>query len=84
MQWCLDLFPQNLHLKCYGFSNHFTMEHARRVKRGGIIGIRNNLLNKEWVEMCGVAYNPSAVTNEPKIHGVTAAGEAPQIGGRGG
>ena len=35
--------------------------------------------------MCGAAYTPVAVTNEPKIHGVAAAGEAhPSIGVQGG
>ena len=51
---------------------------------GGLVGVRNNLLNKEWVEMCEAAYTPAAVTNEPKIHGVAAVGEAPPTGGRGG
>ena len=34
--------------------------------------------------MCGAAYTPAAVNDEPKIHGVTEAGEAhPPVGGRG-
>ena len=47
------------------------------------VGLRHDLLNKEWVEMCGVTYNPDAMTDEPKIHGVTAAGEATTTGRRG-
>ena len=32
--------------------------------------------------MCGAAYNPSLVTNKPKIHVVAEAGEVPPTGGR--
>ena len=42
-------------------------------------------MKQEWTEMCGLAYTPDAVTDEPKIHGLVADGEAhPPIGGRGG
>ena len=50
----------------------------------GLVGLHNNLLNREWAEMCWETYTPYAVINKPKIHGVTAAGEAPLTGGRGG
>ena len=33
--------------------------------------------------MCGEEYNPYAVTDEPKMNGIAAAGEAPPTGGRG-
>ena len=32
-------------------------------------------MKKEWAEICGEAYTPSAVTDKHKIHGVAAAGE---------
>ena len=32
--------------------------------------------------MCGVVYTPDTVTNEPKIHGVVAAGLTTPTGGR--
>ena len=44
---------------------------------GGIVGLRHNLLKKEWMDMCRAAYTPDAVTNELKIHGVAASGETP-------
>ena len=51
---------------------------------GGVVGPRDDILNKEWVEMCRVAYNPDEVTDEPKFHGFAASGEAPPTGGSGG
>ena len=45
------------------------------LKEGGIIGLQNNLLNKEWKEMCGAAYKPSAVTDEPKYMGPRQQGK---------
>ena len=73
-------------LKWYGCSYPFTVYHACRCMRGGwggLVGIQNNLLNKEWVEMCGEAYTSSAVTDKPKIHGVAVSVEAPPTGDRG-
>ena len=61
----------------------FMVEQACRCKRKGIVGLRNNLLKKEWADMCGAAYNPDAVNNKPKIHGVSSVEEAPPTGGRG-
>ena len=29
---------------------------------GGLVGFYNNLLNKEWAEMCGAAYTLATVT----------------------
>ena len=82
----LDLTLQNPPMACDSFSNLFTVEHACRCKGGGggLVGLRHNLLNKEWAEMCRAAYTPAAVTKEPKIHGDAEAGEAPRTGGRGG
>ena len=39
-------------------------------------------MKKEWAEICGEAYTPSAVTDKHKIHGFEASGEAPPTGGR--
>ena len=50
---------------------------------GGIIGLQNNVLNKELVEIFGAAYTPAAVTDKTKIHGVTEAWELPTTVGRG-
>ena len=33
-------------------------------------------MKQEWDDTCGAACTLAAVTNEPKIHGVAAAGEA--------
>ena len=56
---------------------------TRDVSRGGgIIGIQNNLLNKEWEDICQEKYTPYALTKETKIHGDMSAGEAPSTGGR--
>ena len=49
---------------------------------GGLVGLRHNILNKEWVEMYGVAYTPDVVTNDPKIHGVLVKGGVPFTTGR--
>ena len=43
---------------------------------GGVVGLRHNILNKEWAEKCGVEYTPATVNNESKIHGVAESGEA--------
>ena len=59
------------------------MEHACHFKRWKIVGLKNNLLNKEWGEIRGTVYIPSAVTGEPKVHGITPAREATTTGGRG-
>ena len=41
-------------------------------------------MKQDWDDICGAAYNPAAVTDEPKIHGVTVAGEVhPPIGLKG-
>ena len=54
-------------------------------KGGSIIGLRHNLIKKDWDEMCGVAFTPDAVTDEPKIHDIAAAMEThPPIGIQGG
>ena len=55
--------------------------HLRRSTRdveigGGVVGLRHNILNKEWAEKCGVEYTPATVNNESKIHGVAESGEA--------
>ena len=56
---------------------------TRDVSRGGgIIGIQNNLLNKEWEDICQEKYTPYALTKETKIHGDMSAGEATSTGGR--
>ena len=52
------------------------------IVRGGGVGLRHNILNKDLAQMCEAAYNP-AVTNNPKIHGVVESGEEPPTGGRG-
>ena len=57
----------------------------RAVARGGGgVGLRNNLLDREWEEMCRAAYNLDAVTKETKLYWVAASGEAPPTGGKGG
>ena len=60
------------------------MEYKLHCKRGGggLVGIHNNLLYKEWVDMSRAAHTPSAVTNNLKINGFVAAMEAPTTGGR--
>ena len=56
MWWSLDLHLNNPHLKCDGCSDPFMVEHACHCKRGGLLGLQNNILNKEWAEMFGEAY----------------------------
>ena len=51
---------------------------------GGIIGLRHNLLKKKWEDMCREGYTSDAVTDEPKIHGVSTSGEDNTTGGKGG
>ena len=57
-------------------------EHVA-LKEGEVVGLRNNIMNKEWAEMCRAEYNPYEVTNEPKKHGVTTTEEELTTGGRG-
>ena len=52
------------------------------VARGrGLVYLRNNILNKYKAYLCG-AYTPAAVTEKPKIYGVSSSVEAPPTGGR--
>ena len=80
------IYPYRIPPPCHAMDaeNHLRWNMRDIVRGGGgLVGIRKNLLNKEWEEMCGAAYKPDVVTYETKIHGVTAAGEAPPTGGRG-
>ena len=74
LQWILDITLQDPLMACNGCSDPFTVDHTCCYKRGGLVVLQNNLLNKEEADMYGVEYTPDTVTNEPKIHGVTAVG----------
>ena len=41
---------------------------------GGLIVLIYTLIKQEYAEMFGVVYTLAAVTDEPKTHGVAAAG----------
>ena len=38
--------------------------HTYRCNRGGGLFIWNNILNKEWLEMCAMVYTPDSVTKK--------------------
>ena len=59
----LDPPLQNPPLKCNCYSDLFALDHECGCKRGGIVGIRHNIMNKEWEEMCGAEFTPDAVND---------------------
>ena len=50
---------------------------------GGLIGLCHNIINKEWVEICGTTYTLASLNYKTKIYWVAEAGEGALTGGRG-
>ena len=64
LRWLLDLPLQDPPLTCDVCSDPFTVNQMCCFKRGGgILGLRDNIMNKEWEEMCGATYTPASVVD---------------------
>jgi hypothetical protein len=64
----LGLQPTALPTRCDGCDERFTIEHAMSCRKGGLILHRHNDLVTTWGQLCGQAYTPSTVSDEPLIH----------------
>ncbi|KAI2506095.1 hypothetical protein MHU86_8326 [Fragilaria crotonensis] len=61
------LTPASLPPRCDGCGERFTTEHAMSCRKGGLILHRHNDLVATWGLLCGQAYTPSTVSDEPLI-----------------
>ena len=61
------LTPTALPHRCDGCGDRFTTEHAMSCRKGGLILQRHNDLAAEWGQLCGQAFTPSTVSDEPLI-----------------
>ncbi|KAI2507267.1 hypothetical protein MHU86_7103 [Fragilaria crotonensis] len=61
------LTPTSLPPRCDGCGDRFTTEHAMSCRKGGLILHRHNDLVATWGLLCGQAYTPSTVSDEPLI-----------------
>jgi hypothetical protein len=60
--------PHNFPDKCDGCDAHFSLQHALRCKKGGLVIFRHNEIRDELVNLASRAFTPSAARNEPLIH----------------
>ena len=70
LRWCFDIPLQDPPLKFDGCIKLFKVYKMFHRKKGGIIGLCHNTLNKEWSEMYRTAHTPASVINEPKYMGL--------------
>jgi hypothetical protein len=61
--------PHNFPDKCDGCDAHFSLQHALGCKKGGLVIFRHNEIRDELVNLASRAFTPSAVRDEPLIHG---------------
>jgi hypothetical protein len=61
--------PHNFPDKCDGWDAHFSLQHALRCKKGGLVIFRHDEIRDELVNLASRAFTPSAVRDEPLIHG---------------
>ena len=64
----LGLKPNAMHPRCDGCGERFTTEHAMSCRKGGLILHRHNDMVSTWGHLCGQAYTPSTVSDEPIIN----------------
>jgi len=62
------LDPLGLPCTCDGCGHYFSVDHALTCKQGGLIGLRHDDTKDEFMDLCGKALKPSAVSDEPPIH----------------
>ena len=63
----LGMKPTALPPHCDGCGERFTTEHAMSCRKGGLIIHRHNDLVTTWGQLCGQAFIPSTVSDEPLI-----------------
>jgi hypothetical protein len=61
------LVPASLPHRCDGCTERFSVEHAMKCKRGGLVTLRHNDVQAEWEHLCATALTPSAVSDEPLL-----------------
>ena len=61
--------PHNFPDKCDGCDAQFSLQHALGCKKGGLVIFRHNEIRDELVNLASRAFTPSAVRDEPLIHG---------------
>ena len=61
------LLPHSLPAKCDGCQQTFSVEHAMKCKKGGLIVLRHNDISATWKSLSLGAFPPSAVADEPLI-----------------
>ena len=75
------LTPPNLPDTCDGCDAPFTIKHALKCTKGGLVILRHNELRDEIAALANAAFTPSAVSIEPLIcppaHRSPAQGETP-------
>ena len=77
------LSPLNMPSKCDGCGSKFTLGHAMKCGKGGLVILRHNEVASEWSDLCATALSASAVSIEPSIHNDrTAAAAATNVRGR--
>ena len=68
--------PTNLPKKCDGCGCKFSVGHAMKCGKGGLVILRHNEVASEWADLCATALSLTAVTIEPSIHNDQTAREA--------
>jgi hypothetical protein len=61
--------PHNFPDKCDGCDAQFSLPHALGCMKGGLVIYRHNEIRDELVNLASRAFTPSAVRDEPLIHG---------------
>jgi hypothetical protein len=61
------LTPKAMQPRCDGCGERFTTEHAMSCRKGGLIMQRHDDIVTTWGQLCGQAYTPSTVSDEPLI-----------------
>ena len=69
----LDLPPSHM----IAAVHHSWWNMSAAARGGGVISIRHTITKQEWADICGLAYTPPVVTDEPIIHGVATDGKYP-------
>ena len=68
--------PLNLPKKCNGCGAAFSVGHAMKCGKGGLVILRHNEVASEWADLCATASSASAVSIKPAIHSDRTAAAA--------